>query len=122
MLAYEAQDPAPVQERPAGQERAVGDGGVGVHHTRGGDVPALPASRRSPVGEVDVLAVEAEAFVEAAELVEHLAAEQQERAEHPVGFDRIGGPVVVEVPLGVQPAAKRRSAHDRPAHRREPAS
>ena len=48
------------------------------------DEPALPAGLPGPVAEVDVLAVEAEAFVEAAELVEHLAAQEEERAEHPV--------------------------------------
>ena len=44
-------------------------------------MPALPAALRGSVGEIDVLAIEAEALVEAAELVEHLPAQEQEGAE-----------------------------------------
>ena len=90
MLADEAGDAAPVPERPAGEEALVGDGLVVVDHDRFGDVPPLPAGLARAVGEVDVLAVEPVALVEAAELVEQLAAEEEERAEQPVGERRLG--------------------------------
>ena len=91
------------------------------------DVPALPAGLRGPVAEVDVLAVEAEALVEAAELVEHLAAQEEEGGEHPVGLDRLGRPVleqvVVELPgLRAEDRAQRRPPDDRAADRREAAA
>src|SRR6266511_4756770 len=73
----------------AREEAAVDDGSVIVRDDGCGNVPALPAGVRSAIGEVDVLAVHAEARVEAAELVEHLASKEEKRAEQPVGFDRL---------------------------------
>jgi hypothetical protein len=90
MLADEAEDAAPVPERMSGDEAAVADDGVAVLDEGLRHVPALPARLRRSVPEVDV-AVEPKALVEAAELFEHLAAQEQEGAEHPVGRDRLGG-------------------------------
>ena len=64
---------------------------------RRGHVPALPAGLRRAVVEVDVLAVHPEARVPAADLVEHRAAQQQERAEHPVRLHRLGRALVEQV-------------------------
>src|SRR5256886_15628696 len=102
MLAHEAGDAAPVPERAAGEEAAVGHGLMVVDHDRAGHVPALPAGLARAVREVDVVAVETEAFVEAAELVEHLAAEEEEAAEQPVRRSRLPGVLVQEgaLPLG----------------------
>ena len=69
MLADEAGDAAPVPERAPRQEAAVGDGLVMVDHDRLRHVPALPAGLACSIGKVDVVAVEAVALVEAAELV-----------------------------------------------------
>ena len=92
-----------------------------------GHVPALPAGLGGPVAEVDVLAVEAEALVEPAELVEHLAAQKQERGEHPVGLDRLGRALVEQVVvdlarLRAQGLPERRSPDDRAADGRESAA
>src|ERR1044072_5149949 len=98
MLADEPRDAAPVPERPSRQETAIRLALPLVAHPRGRDVPALPASLRGAVAEVDVLAVEAEAGVEAAQLVEHRAAQQDEAAEEPVrlrGLRRILAEVIV---------------------------
>src|SRR3954453_21812207 len=94
MLADVARDSAPVPARPPRQEAPVRDRNMPVRDDRGRHVPALPARPCGAVGEVDVLAVEAEALVEAAELVEHRAAQKQEAAEHPVRLDGPGGPLV----------------------------
>ena len=97
VLADEAGDAAPVPERPPGEEALVGDGLVVVDRDRLRDVPALPAGLARAVGEVDLLAVEPVALVEAAELVEQLAAEEEERAEQPVGGGRLGRVLVEQV-------------------------
>src|SRR5204862_1252873 len=114
VLADEAEDPAPVPERATREEAPVGHRRVRVLDDRRRDVPPLPAGLPGSVAEVDVLAVEAEALVEAAELVEHRAAEHEERAEHPVGLDRLGGPLVEEVVRGrrLGDAAERRPADE----------
>ena len=89
---------------------------------RGRDVPALPAGLRGPVAQVDVLAVEAEALVEAAQLVQHLAAQEQEGAQHPVGFDRLGRLVRRRsAARRSRTAAERRAPDDRPRDGREAA-
>src|SRR2546422_8453202 len=101
MLANESRDSAPLPERSPSEQLAVDNGRVKVSNDRGRDVPALPPGFGSPVTEVDVLAVETELFVEAAELLEHFASKQQERGEHPIRLDRLGRPLVqkVVVPL-----------------------
>src|SRR5688500_10009516 len=86
---------------------------------RGRDVPALPAGPRRAVRKVDVLAVEAEALVEPAELVQHGAPKQQEGAEHPVRLDRLVRLVAVEVRLRREDAAQWSPPDDRPGHGRE---
>ncbi len=91
-----------------------------------GHVPALPAGAGGAVAEVDVLAVEAEALVEAAELLEHRAAQEQEAAEHPVGLDRLGRPLVEVVVAAlvlvrVDEEPQRRAADERAADGREAA-
>jgi hypothetical protein len=98
----------------------VGDDGVG-------HVPALPAGLRGAVAEVDVLAVEAEAGVEAAELVQQLPSQEQERAEHPVRLHRLRRELVELVVLDLarlraQDLPERRPAHDGASDRREPAA
>ena len=98
-----------------------------VADDRGRHVPALPPGLRGPVAEVDVLAVHAEARVEAAELLEHRPAHEQERGEHPVGLHGLLGSLVEEVvrPLPLErreDEAQRRAAHDRAADGREPAA
>src|SRR6188472_162360 len=70
VLAHEAHHPGPVPDRPPRQPALVGLGLVLVPHDRRGNVPALPAGEHRPVLQVDVLAVEAEALVEAPELLE----------------------------------------------------
>ena len=83
---------------------------------RGRDVPALPASPHRPVLEVDVLSVEPEALVEAAELVEHRPAQEQESAEHPVGLRRLRRRRLVEVEVAALARTTPRSGvrlHDR---------
>src|SRR4051794_9990371 len=97
MLAYEPQHPLPVPERPPRGEAAIDDGRVVVLHARARHVPALPARLRGAVAEVDVLAVHAEARVEAADRVEQLAAQEQERAEQPIGFDGLLRALVQQV-------------------------
>src|SRR3954465_15956030 len=97
MLADEAHDAAPVPKRPPGQKTLVGDSLVRVADDRLGDVPALPTGFRGPVAEMHVLAVEPEPGVEAAELVEHLAAEEQERGQHPLCGSGLGGAVLQEI-------------------------
>src|SRR6266536_6403555 len=94
MLPDEPADAAPVPERPAGEEPAVGLGSVDVRDDGLGHIPALPARTRCAIAEVDVLAVESVALVESAELIEQLPAKKQECAQHPVGLDRAGGTVV----------------------------
>src|SRR5262245_7055055 len=81
VLAHEAQDSAPVPDCAACQEAVVGNRGVRVHDDRLGHVPALPACSCCSVTEVDVLPVEAVASIKAAELVEHVAAQEKERGE-----------------------------------------
>src|SRR5262249_2875176 len=96
MLAHEAHDAAPVPQRPAGEEAHVRLPPPPVVDDGGRDIPALPACLRCAVADVDVLTVEPEARVEAAELLEHPAPEQEETAEQPVGAHRLGG-ILVEV-------------------------
>src|SRR5262249_60117501 len=78
------------------------------------------------VADVDVLTVEPEARVEAAELLEHPAPEQEETAEQPVGAHRLGG-ILVEVVVRTltlerrSQQAHRGSPNERAAHRREAA-
>ena len=84
-----------------------------------------PRLRRA-VAEVDLLAVHAKALVEAAELVEHRAAEEQAAAEHPVGLDGLGGTLVEEVVVALvlerrAQATQRRAPDERAAHGREAA-
>ena len=72
------------------------------------------------VAEVDLLAVHAEALVEASEPVEHRAAEEQAAPEHPVGLDRLGGTLVEQVVVALvlerrAQAAERRAANERAA-------
>ncbi len=87
MLAQEAQHRARVPERVTREEALVDHRRVLVVDNGVGDEPALPAGLRGAVVEVDVLAVHPEARIPAADLVEHGAAEQDERAEHRVGRD-----------------------------------
>src|SRR5439155_21024013 len=101
VLADEARDAAPVPECPPGEEPAIGLGRVDVADYRLRHVPALPARLLGPVAEIDVLPIHAEARVEAAQLVEHLPAEQQEGSEHPVRFGRLGRPVLEQVMLAL---------------------
>ena len=87
-------------------------------------VPALPARLRRAVAEVDVLAVVAVPGVPAADLVEHRAAHEQERTEHPVRRNGLGRPLVEGVVVALRlvrrsEPANRRPADDRSAHRRE---
>src|SRR5579872_2194069 len=63
VLTDEANDPAPVPERAAGEQAAVGQRMVGVADDGLGHVPPLPACLHCAVLEVDVLTVEAEARV-----------------------------------------------------------
>ena len=111
-----------VPERAPREEAPVGHGRVVVRDDGGRHVPALPARVRGAVAEVDVLAVEAEARVEAAELVEHRAAQEQEGAEHPVGLDRLGRALVEVVVralalVAADELAQRRAADERAARR-----
>src|SRR6185369_11554102 len=62
--------------RPAVERVAVDDGERRI-------VPHRPAELAGPLAQVDVLVIEEEAFVEAAELLEALAANQQTAAGHP---------------------------------------
>src|SRR3954454_19951232 len=71
VLAHEAPDAAPVPKRAAREEAPVGDSLVVVDDDRVGYVPALPAGLARAVGEVDVVAVQSIALIEAAELLEH---------------------------------------------------
>src|SRR5919202_6474441 len=124
MLADEARDPAPVPPGAPREETAVGLALPLVPHARLGDEPPLPTRLRGAIAEVDVLAVEAEALVEATEFVEHLAAQEQERAHHPVGLDRGRRAVVQQVvrplpPLGIEEEPERRPAEQRRPECRE---
>jgi hypothetical protein len=126
MLAHEPGHAAPVPERAASEEAAVGGRLMVVDHDRFGDVPALPAGLARSVGEVDVFAVEVIALVEAAEFVERLATQEEEGAEEPVGRRGLGGTLVEQVvptlaALGMEEAAQRRPAHERSADRWEAA-
>src|ERR1051326_4741520 len=127
MLAREARDAAPVPEGPAREETPVGLALPLVADDRRRDVPALPARLRGAIAEIDVLAVQREAGVEAAELVEHRAAEAEEAAEQPVGLHRLDG-LLAEVVVGVLvrerrgKPAKRCPPHEGAAHRRKPAA
>src|SRR5437773_7697840 len=124
VLADEAEDAAPVPEGPPCEETLVCHGLVMVDRHGLRDVPPLPAGLAGAVGEVDLLAVEVVALVEAAELLEQLAAEEEEGAEQPVGLDRLGRVLVEEVVaalalLRLQHAPERGPADDRSAHGRE---
>src|SRR5580765_5702845 len=124
MFASETEDPAPVPEGPAREEPAVGHPLPFVVNDRIGDVPALPAGLRGAVAEVDVLAVEAEAGVEPADLSQHRATQEHEAAEHPVGLHG-GGRVLAEVVVRLlllewrSKPTERRSPYERPANCRE---
>src|SRR5688572_10843512 len=120
MLPHEAEDAAPVPERSSCEEALVGRRIPAMANDRAGHVPALPARRCRPVAEVDLLAVHPEAFVEAAELLQHRAAEQEAAAEHPVGLDGLGWTLVEEVVVALvlerrAQAAERRAADERAA-------
>src|SRR5690349_2151994 len=124
MLADEARDAAPVPERPPCEEPRVRGALPLVMHDRSRDVPALPSGLRGAVAEVDVLAVEAEAGVEAAELLEHRAAQEHEAAEQPVRRDRSVGLVVEVVVLALRlerraQATQRRAPDERAADGRK---
>src|SRR3712207_5369274 len=106
-------------EGPSREEALVDHGRIAVAHLRSRHVPALPARLRRPVAEVDVLPVEPEALVEPAEVLEHFAPEEEERAKHPVCLHRLARPLVEEVvtPLALARAKqepKRRAANERP--------
>ena len=118
MLAEEANHRAGVPDGVAGEEPAVDHGRVLVVHDRGGHVPALPARLRGAVVQVDVLAVHAEAGVEAADLVEHRAPEEEERREHRVRLRGLLGPLVEEVVLALPAAGREEQAQGRPADER----
>ena len=60
MLAGEPEDPAPVPQRPSREQLPIRHGRMGMHGLGVRDVPAFPARFRGSVGEVDVLAVEAD--------------------------------------------------------------
>src|SRR5437773_6806205 len=127
MLAHKPRDRAPVPEGLPRQEPPVRDRGVLMPNGRLGDVPALPAGPRRAVTEIDVLSVEAVTLVEAAQLVEHVAPQEEERGEHPVGLDRLGRPLVeqVVVPLPCLRMEERTEGSppdDRAADRREAAA
>ena len=118
MLADEPGDAPPVPERPTRQEPLVGHPSMGVNDGGGGNEPALPARAHRPVAEIDVLAVEAEAVVEAAELIEHLTPQEDERADQPLGVGGLGRLLVQEVVVAlarpwVEEPAKRRPADER---------
>src|SRR4030095_319059 len=100
---------------------------MGVCDDRFGHVPAFPAGLRGPVAEVDVLAVETEAGIEAAEVVEHLAAKQEDRGRHPVGRSGLRRAlvelVVVDLScLRAQGLPQGRAADERASDRRGAAS
>src|SRR5690349_9058074 len=97
MLAHEPHDPRPVPERAAGEPVLVRLGLVLVTDDGGRDVPPLPPGLHRAVLKIDVLAVEAEALVEAAELLEHRPAHEQEPAEHPIRLNGLAGRGLVEV-------------------------
>ncbi len=127
VLAHEARHPAPVPKRAPREEPPVDLGRVPVRHGRGGHVPALPTGLRRSVAELDVLAVEPEALVEATELLQHLAPEQKEGAEHPVRLHRLGWVLVEQVvrALALERArrvAERRPSDERACHGREAAA
>src|SRR6476659_8112651 len=94
MLADEAQDSTPEPESSACEDSVVRDRRMCVYDDCVGNVPAFPTRFRGSVTEVDVLAVEPEAGIEPAELVDHLAAKEQERGEHPVSVNRLGRPLL----------------------------
>src|SRR5215213_3431981 len=127
MLTDEAPDAAPVPERPPCEESRVRLAFPFVPHDGGGHVPALPARLRGAVGEIDVFAVEPEAGVEAAELLEHRAAQEHETPEEPIRPHRlvrlVAEVVVLALPLERRTqTAQRRAARERAAYRREPAT
>src|SRR6266545_1712112 len=127
MLSCEVEHRSPVPERAPREERVISDRRVGVLHDRLRYVPALPAGLRHPVTQLDVLAVQPEAFVEAAELVERGPPKEEESAEHPVGLDRLGRALVEEIvptlpALRAKEPPQRGPAHQRPGYRREAAA
>src|SRR3954451_13195447 len=103
MLAHESRDAAPVPERPPREEPGGGLAFPFVAYHGGRHVPALPARLRSSVGEIDVFAVEPEAGVEAAEVLEHRATQEHKAAEKPVRRHRlvrlVAEVVVLALPL-----------------------
>ena len=60
-------------------------------------VPPFPAGTHRAVLEVDVLSVEPEALVEAVELLEHRAPQEQKPSEHPVALNGLQRHRLVEV-------------------------
>ena len=70
MLTHEAHYARPVPKGAPGQPALVGHGLVLVSHDRVRHEPAFPPGAHGAIGEVDVFAVEPEALVEPAELVE----------------------------------------------------
>src|SRR2546423_5168838 len=90
-------------ERVLRQELLVDHGCVLVAHDGGRDVPPLPAGTGGTVVEVYVLAIHAEAGIPAADLVEHLAPQQNERAEHRVGGNRLVPPPRPDTGLSLAP-------------------
>ena len=103
-------------ERAAGEPAPVGLGLVLVAHDRGRDVPALPAGQHRAVLRGRCPRRRGGTLVEAAELVEHRPAQEQEAAEHPVGLDRLvrARLVEMEVVALVHELAQRRPPDDRP--------
>src|SRR6266545_851182 len=127
MLPHEARDAAPVPQRSPREKASVRLPLPFVVHDGRGDVPTLPPRPRRAITQVDVLAVEAKAGVEAADLVEHVAAEENEPAEQPVRLHRPRD-VLAEVVVRTlafqwtQHAPKRCAAAERSAHGREAAT
>src|SRR4051812_36735892 len=89
MLAHEPRDAAPVPERPPREKPGIRLALPFVPHDGGGHIPALPARLRRAVRDIDVFAVEPEAGVEPAELLEHRAAQEHETTEQPVRLHRL---------------------------------
>src|SRR3954467_12378125 len=85
MLPHEPEDARPVPQRAPGQPTLVGLGLVLVPDDGLRHVPPLPPGTQRAVLQGDVLAVQAEALVEPAELLEHRPPQEQEAAPHPIG-------------------------------------
>src|SRR5262249_15159455 len=115
---------APVPKRAPREPAFVGFGLVLMAHDGRGDVPTLPAGLGRAVLQIDVLSVEAKARIEAADLVQHRATNEQEAAEHPVGLNglRRRRLIEVEVLFLADFLAQRGAADNRPTDGREAAA